>query len=70
MMLFRSIGGYTAAPTQSQLAKLEKYREELKALVKRINVIIETEIAALNKLMNEHNIPRVFPGEKIKLGTD
>lgn len=66
MRLYRAIGGYTAAPSQSQMEALQKNTKELKTLVERINTIIETEIPALNTLMNEHNIPRIFPGEKIK----
>lgn len=66
-MLSRSIGGYTAAPSQSQVQNIRKNSEELKTIVNRINNIIETDIPALNKLMNEHDIPRIFPGKKIKI---
>lgn len=66
MRLYRAIGGFTAAPSQSQMEALRKNTQELRALVERINTIIEKEIPALNKLMNEHNIPRIFPGEKIR----
>ena len=37
------------------------------ALVERINKIIDAEIPALNKILNENNIPRIFVGEKIKI---
>lgn len=67
MMLFRAVGGYTAAPSQRQVQKIRKDSEELKTIVSRINNIIETDIPALNKLMNENDIPRIFPGEKIKI---
>ena len=70
MMLYGTIGSYTAAPTQNQLEQRNRYEEEMKILVDRVNTFIETEIPALNKLMNEHNIPRIFPGEKIKLEED
>jgi len=66
-MLSRSVGGYTAAPSRSQVQKIRKNSEELKTIVNRINNIIETDIPVLNKLMNEHDIPRIFPGEKIKI---
>ncbi len=66
-MLSRSVGGYTAAPSRSQVHKIRKNSEELKTIVNRINNIIETDIPVLNKLMNEHDIPRIFPGEKIKI---
>jgi len=66
MMLSRSISGYTGAPSPSQVQNIEKESAELMALVDRINRVIETDIPALNNLMNENNIPRLFPGEKIK----
>ncbi len=66
-MTGRSIGGYTGAPSEDQVRQVKKDTEELMALVERINRIIEVEVPALNKLMNENNIPRIFVGEKIKI---
>jgi len=63
----RSIGGYTGAPSQDQLQQVKKNTEELMALIEKINRIIEVEVPALNRLMNENNIPRIFVGEKIKI---
>jgi len=66
-MVGRSISGYTGAPSESQVQQIRKYTEELKVLIERINKIIEVDIPNLNKLMNEHNIPHIFPGKKIKI---
>jgi photosystem II stability/assembly factor-like uncharacterized protein len=66
-MTGRSIGGYTGAPSQDQLQQVKKDTEELMALIERINRIIEVDVPALNRLMNENNIPRIFAGEKIKI---
>jgi photosystem II stability/assembly factor-like uncharacterized protein/uncharacterized coiled-coil protein SlyX len=67
IMLGRAVGGYTSAPSPRQLQQIQKNSEQLKALVERLNKIIEEAIPRLNKLMNENNIPRVIPGEKIKI---
>ena len=65
-MLYRSIGGYTGAPTGAQLKQIQDDSEALKALVLDVNTIIETDIPNLNKLLNENNVPRLFVGEPIK----
>ena len=67
IMLGRAVQGYTSAPSQGQLQQIQKNSEELKALVERINRIIEETIPKLNKLMKENNIPHLIPGEKIKV---
>lgn len=67
LSLGRSIGGYTGAPSERQLREIEKNSERLKAIVERINKIIEEEIPRLNKLMSENNIPHILPVEKIKM---
>ena len=66
LMLYRSIGGYTGAPTEAQLKQIRDDREALKTLLLEVNTIIETDIPRLNKLLNENNIPRLFVGDPIK----
>jgi hypothetical protein len=66
LMLYRSIGGYTGAPTGAQLKQIQDDREALEALVLDVNAIIETDIPLLNKLLNENNVPRLFVGDPIK----
>jgi len=67
LMVGRAVGGYTGTPSERQLQQIKKNSEELKALIKRINRVIEEDIPELNKLMNENNIPHLIPGEKIKI---
>lgn len=66
-MLGGSIGGYTGAPSARQVQQIKEKSGELKVLIEKINKIIENDIPKLNKLLNENNIPHLFPGEKIKL---
>ena len=66
LMLYRSIGGYTGAPTEAQLKQIKDDSEALRALVLDINTIIETDIPHLNRLLNENNVPRLFVGDPIK----
>ena len=67
IMISRSISRYTARPSPSQMQQISKNSEDLKTLINSINKIIETDIPTLNKLMNENDIPRLFPGKKIKI---
>jgi hypothetical protein len=39
----------------------------LKALVEKINRIIDQDVPRLNKLMIENNVPYIAPIERIKL---
>jgi hypothetical protein len=65
-MLFRSISGFTGAPSERQILQYDRVSEELSGLVQRINAIIEKDIPELNRILNESNIPRLFVGEPIK----
>ena len=65
-MLGEAIGGYTAAPTDRQIQKIEEKKQELGGLIQRINKIIEESIPRLNKQLNENNIPHMLPGKTIK----
>jgi hypothetical protein len=67
VMLGGDVGGYTSAPSQQQLQQIHKNSEHLKAIVERMNKVIEEAIPKLNKLMNENKIPYLIPGEKIKI---
>jgi hypothetical protein len=67
LMLYRSIGDYTGAPTEAQLKQIQDDKEALETLVLEVNAIIETDIPNLNKLLNENNVPRLFVGDPIKL---
>ncbi len=62
----RAIEGYTEAPTSRHLQQISEKKKELASLIQRINEIFEKDIPRLNKLLNENNIPHVFPGKTIK----
>jgi len=65
-MLGREIGGYTEAPSPRQLERIEGKKGELKELIQRINKVIQEDIPRLNRMLNENNIPHLFPGKVIK----
>jgi photosystem II stability/assembly factor-like uncharacterized protein len=69
-MLERSIKSYSGAPSALQLQQIKEKTEELKALLKKINRIIEVEIPELNKLLNENNFPHILPRKKITIKSD
>jgi photosystem II stability/assembly factor-like uncharacterized protein len=65
--LYASIGRYTQAPSERKTLKIGELTGALKEIVQKINRIIEADIPALNKLLNEKDIPRILPGETIKV---
>ena len=67
LSLARSIGGYTGAPSERQVQDIARNTEQLKALVEKINRIIDQDVPRLNKLMIENNVPYIAPIERIKL---
>jgi uncharacterized coiled-coil protein SlyX len=67
VMLGRAVGRYTSSPSPRQLQQIQKNSEQLKALVERLNKVIDEAIPRLNKLMNKNNIPHLIPGEKIEI---
>ncbi len=66
LMLARSVGGYTGAPSERQLRDIGLNAEKLKALVAAINAVIDEDIPRLNKMMDENDIPYIAPVQKIK----
>jgi photosystem II stability/assembly factor-like uncharacterized protein len=68
-MLGRAIEGYTAAPSARQLQQIEEKKQALDVLIQSINKIIEEDMPRLNRLLNENNIPHMFPGKTIKFNT-
>ena len=66
LMLYRSIGSYTGAPTGAQIQQIDEDSKALEAIVLEINRIIATNIAELNKMLNENDVPRLFVGDPIK----
>jgi hypothetical protein len=65
-MIGNVIGGYSEAPTERQLQKIEEKKQELKTLIERINKVIQENIPRLNELLIANKIPHVFPIKIIK----
>jgi photosystem II stability/assembly factor-like uncharacterized protein len=65
-MIGSVIGGYSEAPTERQLQKIEEKKQELKTLIERINKVIQESIPRLNELLIANKIPHVFPVKIIK----
>ena len=61
------IAGYSEKPSPGLLEQIQIYSANLNEVIKKINRIIEEEVPNINKALNEKNIPRLFPGEPIKL---
>ncbi len=64
--LGNAIGGYSEAPTERQLGRMEEKRKELKTLIDRINTVVQKNIPRLNELLTANKIPHVFPVKTIK----
>ena len=61
-----AIGGFTEAPTERQLQKIEEKQQDLEDLIERINRVIQENIPRLNELLIANQIPHVFPAKVIK----
>ena len=57
--LMRSIGRSTNPPTAAQQALIDPFEQAMNGIVERFTMLIEERLAALNRRMNEANIPRV-----------
>ena len=66
-MLYASVGRYTQAPSERKILRIKEITGALKEIVEKINKIIEADVPALNNLLNKKNIPRIFPGETIRI---
>jgi hypothetical protein len=65
-MIGSAIEGYSEAPTERQLQKIEEKQQELETLIQRINKVIQENIPRLNELLIANKIPHVFPAKVIK----
>jgi hypothetical protein len=64
-MLYASIGRVTQAPSERNILRIKELAGALEEIVEKINKIIEADVPALNKVLNEKNIPRIPPGKTI-----
>jgi archaellum component FlaC len=67
MSLSSEVGRFTGTPTKAQLQQIEEQIESLIANIQKLNKVIEIDIPMLNQLLEQHDIPRLIPGEKIQL---
>ncbi len=62
--LMGSIDGYAFAPTSAQLAEIPRLRTEMADVDARIKKVIDEDLPALNKLMNDAGVPHVSIAEQ------
>ena len=57
--LMGAIEGYTAAPTSQQMTQLEEISKGLAAAMESLKKVMDEDLAALNKMMNEAGVPHI-----------
>jgi photosystem II stability/assembly factor-like uncharacterized protein len=57
--LFRNIDGYTEAPSAKQRAQITAWSSELDERTEALSSAVSTEIAELNRTIEEHRLPRI-----------
>ena len=57
--LYRSIDGYTEAPSAKRRAQVDAMSSELTERTDALSSVVGGEIAALNRAIEEHNVPRI-----------
>lgn len=67
MFLGMSIGGYPAAPTETDLSQLKELSETVDGLTNQLNDFIKVEIPELNKLLEEHKLKFLKAPKTVKL---
>lgn len=61
------INRYDGAPTPQHANKMEIFSKKLRTFIEQMNKLIGKSIPALNKLMNENNIPQIIVSKMIKM---
>jgi hypothetical protein len=57
--LLNTIDGYAFAPTTTQLAEIPRLRTEMTDVDTKIKHLIDEDLPALNKLMNDAGVPHI-----------
>ena len=57
--LLNAIDGYAFPPTSGQLAEIPKLRTEMTDIDAKIKLLIDEDLPALNKLMNDAGVPHI-----------
>jgi hypothetical protein len=60
--LYRALGGYTEAPGAGRLKQIDAFSRELNDLLNELNQVIDEDLANLNRMIQENNIPRIQVG--------
>ncbi len=60
--LYRALDGYTEAPGASGQRQIDALSQELNDLLGGLNQVIDEDLANLNRLIHENNIPRIQVG--------
>ena len=66
LMLVGIISGALEAPPPEKVEQISVQKQRLLELAEKINTIISTDFPRLNQVLNENNIPRLFPTKPIK----
>ncbi|MFQ5791465.1 MAG: hypothetical protein ACE5JI_13415, partial [Acidobacteriota bacterium] len=64
--LYRALDGYTEAPGARQQDRIEALSRELAGRLDHLNTLIEEDIPALNRTIQENGVPRINPGKKVE----
>jgi photosystem II stability/assembly factor-like uncharacterized protein len=60
--LYRALDGYTEAPGAGRQRQIDALSQELNDLLGGLNQVIDEDLANLNRLIHENNIPRIQVG--------
>jgi hypothetical protein len=58
-MVYRALDGYTEAPSNDQLQRIDAYAEELHEQLTSLKEVVETDVPNLNRLLQEHQVARI-----------
>lgn len=64
------MGAYGEAPTQLQIEEAASLRAELEQHLKDVNTLLNTDVAAFNKVAAEHGSSTLFAGGPIQIKTE
>ena len=60
--LYRALDGYTEAPGAGRQRQIDALSQELNDLLGGLNQLIDEDLANLNRVIQENNIPRIQVG--------
>ncbi len=63
--LFRALDGYTEAPSQDSLERVEYCAGELNERIAEFNQVLDVDVAGLNEVIAANQIPRIFTAKRV-----